>query len=193
MKQKTSKGNQVPGRQSRGKPLIITHQPTKASGPGERAFHHPSAGQQHKAVLGIRQFHDFACAFFLGQRARDSSWGNPLVPQGRSSRFSLPFASESARRAFTKYAKRVVAAALSELEICAWSVGGDGYIGLVNIVTMPEIGCVFTGTCMAQGEEGRRKTGMIRSSLEGCFGKKSRACGLWTLAEERLEPGTLSQ
>lgn len=48
----------IPG-QRLGEPLVIAGQPPKAGGPRKRAFHHPTFGQEHKAFLGLRQFHHF--------------------------------------------------------------------------------------------------------------------------------------
>jgi hypothetical protein len=55
MEHQTRKHHQVQASQRAGKPLIVVDQSPKAGDPGERALHHPSARQQDKAALGLRQ------------------------------------------------------------------------------------------------------------------------------------------
>jgi hypothetical protein len=39
--------------------FTVPGQATEARGPGKTALHHSPARQQHEAVLGLREFHDF--------------------------------------------------------------------------------------------------------------------------------------
>jgi hypothetical protein len=71
MKQKHHEGQHMKTGQGFRPALVIASQTTKARHPGERALHHPSAGQQDEASLGLGQANHFqAHAMGLGNLGR---------------------------------------------------------------------------------------------------------------------------
>src|SRR5690348_4097543 len=58
MEFQASEGDVVQPLQARSEPLVVPHEAAEARLPGKGAFHDPAPGQQHKAVLGLRQLDD---------------------------------------------------------------------------------------------------------------------------------------
>src|SRR5581483_12328908 len=82
MKHETSEDDQVQTGKRARKSLVIAHQTSKTRGPGKRAFHHPSARQEHKAPPGFGQLDDFQTdAVFLRGLRRNLASG-ALVHEG---------------------------------------------------------------------------------------------------------------
>ena len=57
MKHEAGKGNKMQPRNRFWQPLVVPCQPPELGHPRETALHHPSSGQQHKALFRFWQFH----------------------------------------------------------------------------------------------------------------------------------------